>query len=149
MKKSLIIIVIAVLILGVAFVFIDESLTPKTKVWLETPLSLPDNTKGRPLVKAFEEIAVEEVRSLKNQKSQVSEEILKACTPTVGQSCIELLVSSPFDRRKFIPQDPRYYEIFAAILEESVLSTHPSQLDSVSWQNLINAPQYVFLNSMV
>ncbi|MDG2070986.1 MAG: hypothetical protein P8J55_04490 [Pseudomonadales bacterium] len=149
MKKSLIIIVIAVLILGVGFVFIDESLTPETKVWLETPLSLPDNTKGRALVKAFEEIAVEEVRSLKNQKSQVSEESLKACTPTVGQSCIELLVSSPVDRRKFIPQDPRYYEIFAAILEESVLSTHPSQLYSVSWQNLINAPQYVFLNSLV
>ena len=149
MKKSLIIVVIAVLVLGTAFVFVDESLTPETKAWLETPLALPDNTRGRALVKAFEEIAVEESGSLVNQSQQVSKEIIQACMPNVGQSCIELLVSSPVDRRKYLPQDPRYYERFAAILEESVLSTHPSQLFSVPWQNLTIAPRHVFLNSLV
>ena len=149
MKKSLIIIVIAVLILGVAFVFIDESLTPETKAWLETPLELPGNTRGRALVKAFEEIAVEERGTITSQRSQVSKEILKACTPTVGQTCIELLVASPVDRRKFLPQDPRYYERFAAILEESVLSTDPSQRSWVEWSTLISAPRYVFLNNLV
>ena len=46
MKKSSIIIVVAVLVLSAAFVFIDESLTPETKVWLDAPLALPDNTRG-------------------------------------------------------------------------------------------------------
>jgi len=148
MKKSLIIIVVAVLVLSAAFVFIDESLTPETKDWLETPLTLPDNTRGRALVKEFEDIVAVESRSLVNQRPQPSKEIVQVCA-TMGQTCFELLVSQPAERRKYLPQDPRYYERFAAILEESVLSTHPSQLYSVAWQNLIIAPHYVFLNSLV
>lgn len=148
MKKSLVIIVVVVLVLGAAFVFIDESLTPETKAWLDAPLTLPDNTRGRALLKEFEEIIAGEKRSLSNQRPRPSDEVVQACA-TMSQTCFELLVSQSVERRRYLPQDPRYYEKFSAILDESVLFTHQSQVFSVAWQNLIVAPRYVFLNSLV